>query len=118
MSWTAPKTWSVGDLLTAGDMNTYVRDNTTILPGVSGKITSAGTITSGTGFSVSAHTTGNYTITYTTAFSATPLVIVTLAVPLLFYKSAESASGFTLTAQTASGTFTDAGFDFWARATI
>lgn len=27
MTWTAPKTWSVGDILTASDMNTYVRDN-------------------------------------------------------------------------------------------
>lgn len=27
MSWTTPKTWSVGDVLSAGDMNTYVRDN-------------------------------------------------------------------------------------------
>lgn len=28
MAWTAPKTWSVGDVLTAADMNAYVRDNT------------------------------------------------------------------------------------------
>lgn len=27
MPWTAPKTWSVGDVLTAADLNTYVRDN-------------------------------------------------------------------------------------------
>lgn len=27
MAWTDPKTWSVGDVLTAADMNTYVRDN-------------------------------------------------------------------------------------------
>ena len=31
MSWTSPKTWSVGDLLTSSDMNTYVRDNTSFL---------------------------------------------------------------------------------------
>lgn len=28
MAWTSPKTWNVGDVLTAADMNTYVRDNT------------------------------------------------------------------------------------------
>lgn len=28
MPWTTPKTWSVGDVLTAADLNAYVRDNT------------------------------------------------------------------------------------------
>lgn len=28
MAWTAPKTWAVGDVLSASDVNTYVRDNT------------------------------------------------------------------------------------------
>lgn len=27
MPWTTPKTWSVGDVLTAADLNAYVRDN-------------------------------------------------------------------------------------------
>jgi hypothetical protein len=27
MAWTTPKTWAVGDVLTAADMNTYVRDD-------------------------------------------------------------------------------------------
>lgn len=27
-AWTAPKTWNKRDILTSGDMNTYVRDNT------------------------------------------------------------------------------------------
>lgn len=27
-TWTTAKTWAVGDVLTAADMNTYVRDNT------------------------------------------------------------------------------------------
>jgi len=27
MAWTAPKTWTVDGVLTAADMNTYVRDN-------------------------------------------------------------------------------------------
>lgn len=28
MAWTTPKTWSVGDVLTAADLNAYTRDNT------------------------------------------------------------------------------------------
>ena len=31
MAWTAPKTWAVGDVLTASDLNTYNRDNLTAL---------------------------------------------------------------------------------------
>ena len=31
MSWTNPKTWSFGEILTSTDMNTYVRDNTSEL---------------------------------------------------------------------------------------
>lgn len=30
MTWTTPKTWAVGDMATAADMNTYVRDNSSI----------------------------------------------------------------------------------------
>lgn len=30
-AWTNPKTWNVGDILTAADMNTYVRDNLSAL---------------------------------------------------------------------------------------
>lgn len=29
--WTTPKTWNVGDILTAADMNIYVRDNSNFL---------------------------------------------------------------------------------------
>jgi len=31
VSWTNPKTWSFGEVLTSTDMNTYVRDNTSDL---------------------------------------------------------------------------------------
>jgi hypothetical protein len=31
VSWTNPKTWSFGEVLTSADMNTYVRDNTQAL---------------------------------------------------------------------------------------
>lgn len=44
-SWTSPKTWAVGDLLTASDMNTYVRDNTAFLgSAASASLTASGTI--------------------------------------------------------------------------
>ena len=33
MPWTTPKTWSVGDVLTAADLNTYNRDNVKWLGG-------------------------------------------------------------------------------------
>jgi hypothetical protein len=31
VSWTSPKTWAFGEVLTSADMNTYVRDNTQFL---------------------------------------------------------------------------------------
>lgn len=37
-SWTAPKTWNVGDVLTASDMDTYVRDNTTFASSATGTL--------------------------------------------------------------------------------
>lgn len=39
MAWTAPKTWSVGELVTAANMNTHVRDNLSYLKGGAGAIT-------------------------------------------------------------------------------
>jgi hypothetical protein len=33
MSWTVPKTWNVGDIGTAADLNAYVRDNSNFLYG-------------------------------------------------------------------------------------
>lgn len=38
MAWTAPKTWSVGELVTATNMNTHVRDNLTYLKGGAGAV--------------------------------------------------------------------------------
>jgi hypothetical protein len=32
-TWTAPKTWGTGELVTAADMNTYIRDNLLYLKG-------------------------------------------------------------------------------------
>src|SRR5437867_1425284 len=39
MAWTAPATWTVGQLVTAATMNTHVRDNLNYLKGQAGAIT-------------------------------------------------------------------------------
>lgn len=46
MVWTSPKTWAVNDIMTAADLNTYIRDNsnaisklTTYVPVWSGTVT-------------------------------------------------------------------------------
>lgn len=38
MTWTLPKTWNVGDVLTSTDMNTYVRDNSNYLYGDTARV--------------------------------------------------------------------------------
>lgn len=43
---------------------------------VTGLISGAGAITAGTGFSVVRNGAGDYTVTFTDAFAATPLVLV------------------------------------------
>lgn len=52
MSWTTPKTWIVGDVLTASDMNTYVRDNANALYAVT-SITSWTDVATGSGTATS-----------------------------------------------------------------
>jgi len=42
MAWTAPRTWTTGELVTAAIMNTHVRDN--LLETASAKVTTAGDI--------------------------------------------------------------------------
>ena len=39
MAWTTPLTWAVGQLVTASQMNTHVRDNLNYLKGAAGTIT-------------------------------------------------------------------------------
>jgi hypothetical protein len=38
MAWTAPKTWSVGELVTAANMNTHIRDDLKYLKGQAGQV--------------------------------------------------------------------------------
>lgn len=54
MAWTDPKTWAVGEVLTASDMNTYLSDNTNDLRllNESGTATADYTLALGDEFSV------------------------------------------------------------------
>lgn len=38
MAWTAPRTWIVGEVVTAANMNLHVRDNTRYLKGLDGAV--------------------------------------------------------------------------------
>ncbi len=38
MPWTMPRTWVTGELLTSGQLNTYIRDNTRYLKGLDGSV--------------------------------------------------------------------------------
>jgi hypothetical protein len=77
VAWTTPKTWNVGDILTAADMNTYVRDNTKWLLAITGSVHSGGTVLQGSGFSSVKNSTGVYTVTFSVAFAAAPMVLLT-----------------------------------------
>lgn len=56
MAWTSPKTWVVGDVLTASDMNTYVRDNANALYAVT-SVTSWKDVATGSGTATSVSVT-------------------------------------------------------------
>lgn len=119
MSWTAEKTWLVGDVLTASDMNVYVRDNATALIGVTGIVAANGTITAGTGFSVVHSGTGVYAVTFSPVFPAAPVVLTTpVGTSRLspdYSAGNPTATGFTLQLKDASNTLTDAIWNFNAR---
>lgn len=56
MAWTTPKTWTVGELLTAADLNTYIRDNSDFLaetPKVAVRLTSTQSVPDDTTTTVS-----------------------------------------------------------------
>lgn len=73
MAWTAPKTFSAGDVLTSSDMNTYVRDNMNAIAavGVAGASSHTPTWTAasvspaiGNGTIAGAYTQNGKTVTY------------------------------------------------------
>lgn len=44
MAYTSPKTWVTGEILTASDMNTYVRDQFLAIAGTAGKVDASSTV--------------------------------------------------------------------------
>lgn len=65
-AWTAPRTWTVGEVVTAAMMNAHVRDNLKQL------YSEAGTISPGS----NASTTQSGTVTFTNTFASTPAVVL------------------------------------------
>ncbi len=89
---------------------------TTSSSSVAGSVGSTGTITQGSGFSVVHSGTGVYAVTFTTAFSAAPVVVVTPVTSGSRFAgvSTQSASGFTAQLANLAGTATDQAFNFIA----
>jgi hypothetical protein len=90
---------------------------------LTGQIASAGTVTAGTGFTVSSHpSAGVYVIVFTTAFAATPTIVTTIfdsgggqhhAMDI----TAQSASGFSVKITDNVGTPQDNSWNFIAQTT-
>lgn len=58
MAWTTPKSWSVGEVVTAANMNTHLRDNLQYLKGLAGQIVFDNQIYA------SANSTGDVSLTF------------------------------------------------------
>jgi hypothetical protein len=83
-----------------------------------GTINSDGTIKSGTGFTVVKNSTGNYTVTFSTAFAVQPVVLVTaLSLNLINSIGSVTTSGFTSNFIARDGTLFDTAFNFATIAT-
>src|SRR5688572_10563024 len=67
MAWSAPKTWSVGEVVTAAMMNTHVRDNLDYLKGNAGGVTISNRVTAA-GVTIETASGGGYS-------ASNPLVI-------------------------------------------
>lgn len=121
MSWTTPRTWVAGEVVTAAIMNTHVRDNLSFLKNnqvIAGVLTSSGTVSTGAGFSSSRTSAGVYVVTFTTAFASVPAVVATLdnatfALGGVFIDT-KSASGFTTHIRDSTNTAQDAQISFVA----
>jgi hypothetical protein len=85
---------------------------------VRGEVTSAGAINLGAGFSVTRTGTGAYSVTFTTAFAAIPVVTaqaMLTAGALVSKVASRTASGFTVAVfTTTTGANTDGAFSFIA----
>lgn len=119
MAWTAPRTWTTGELVTAAIMNTHVRDNLSAIGRpTKGGVTSVGAVEFGSGFTAAKTATGRYTVTFSTAYSARPSVVCTptaannAAFQISTYE--ESATLFKVAVGDSSGVAADLSFAFIA----
>jgi hypothetical protein len=99
-------------------MDTHVRDNTLYLfeTRLGGRVSSTGSA-SGSRFSSVKDSTGQYTVTFDSAFAATPVVLVTASggsANLAGIITAVTASAFTVQIRNTSSTLTDSDFHFVA----
>ena len=122
MAWTTPVTHATGDVITASQWNAEVTGNmNTLGPTVAGIIPASGTTaTSGSGFTYT-HTngTGLYVFTFSTVYSATPVIQITNADAAngagFFYTGSQGTAGFTAyTLQKDGVTASDRAFHFIA----
>jgi len=119
MAYTTPKTYSVGDVLTASDMNTYQRDNIAYLENelfkpYAGVVNADGTAARlPVGWSSARNSTGNYTVTHNLGDSIYVVVLTPYSgnrhIP---YVSARANNTFTVIGTDAGGTATDMPFGF------
>lgn len=86
----------------------------TFAQGLIGKITAGGAIAGGSGFSAVKNSTGNYTITFTTAFVTSPIVIVTSENDVFCQTQAVGTGSAIVICKDAAGALTDAQFGFMA----
>jgi hypothetical protein len=87
---------------------------------LTGQITTTGTITAGSGFTAARNSAGNYTITFTAAFSAAPVVLATVvnSQPIVVDLVSVAAGSFTIEFRTAAGVATDQNWQFMAQAML
>lgn len=117
MGWTVPRTWITGEVVTAAQLNTHVRDTMNSLgPTIAGRITGAtGAAAAGNGFSGARSSAGVYTITFSVAFALSPIVNLTVWGSKDIALTGVSVNSFSCITQTPGfGAGSDADFDFVA----
>lgn len=123
MAYVDPSERSDGFIITPTVWNQDVVANVQALYSrvITGRVTSAGAITAGTGFSVNKSATGVYDVTYDTTQAAALLVHITPAdatSPRIFTVTSTSTTGFTVKTFNTSSTATDCAFVFTARPVV
>jgi hypothetical protein len=111
MAWTAPRTWTTGELVTAAFMNTHVRDNLNYLKSTGADSDLGSRTFTNTGFlDLDALTGGAGSITAVAATVDTD----TLAIVHIGASISNAAASFTVVSYRVSGATTTAAADDWA----